>query len=578
MRRGIFIILLCSMWLASASGDGRQIQSDAKKKNKKPKIPTVSICGAMPPAGFITVSVDGICGRRGSTQLIGRSIADIRNMPTGATIDTCGDPAPAGWTSQKVYDAPCAQIGNTFYLQRTIFKIDGMAPGTSVKTCGAAIPAGWSSTKVESAPCARFLNSYFIARTLTKHEGLPARSQMKVCGNPSIPAGWVTAKVAPGYCGTFQGVDYIGRTILNTIGLQPGESVRVCGDGPPAGWVTELIEPRPCGSHGSTSYIERRIRLIAGLPLHTNVRICGGAPPRHWITTAVHPRYCAAIGNSYFEERTIRNIENAPVGTVVTICGDLTPTGWTTKSTHGYCASFGTIAYKSRTIVKTSATALKSESVVSNPDAWMWQDRIGDDPGATEIPADFDGDGRLDLAVVREEPDGLTFSIWSGTGELLRVERFGDVGDVPLAADWTGDGRAQITVFRRATPERPHSAFLYRLADTGETRSVEFASDTYDDVPILGDYDADRKADAAVHRASTGTWVVHRSSDGEEQTTTFGWSDGIPVVADYDRDGITDFALFRAGEWWILASAEGLHSEEIHEKRFDLPDDIPDIR
>lgn len=556
MRQRVCAIVLCMVWLTFAVADARKVQPEANKKNKK-KTPGITICGTMPPPGFVTVSVDGICGKQGSTQLIGRTIVDISTMPTGATIDTCGDAVPSNWTSMRVYDAPCAQIGNAFYMRRTIMRIDGMDPGTTIKTCGATIPSGWSSTKVESQPCARFINSFFIARNLTKHEGLPANTQIKVCGNSSIPDGWVTTKVAAGHCGSFMGAHYIGRTLLNVAGMPPGSTVSICSGNPPFGWVAESVSAKYCGSHGSDHYIERRIKRIAGLPYNTKVRICGGDPPHNWLVTKIAEKSCAVLGNAMFIDQTIVNVEGAPIGTVVALCGGSIPAGWKLKSNNGYCAHFGNKWYLSRTIVKASASG--NALLRTSADAAANPFFAGD--GATVISADFDGDGIPDHAIAREESGSLTFSIVSSADDSVRIERLGHAGDIPLAADWDNDGRADITVFRRGTEERPESEFLYRLADSEIPRSITLTSCTALDVPILGDYDGDGRLDAAVHRKVTGTWVVRRSSDGEERSTSFGWTDGVPVVADYDADRITDFALFRGGEWWILASTEGERRE-----------------
>lgn len=161
--------------------------------------------------------------------------------------------------------------------------------------------------------------------------------------------------------------------------------------------------------------------------------------------------------------------------------------------------------------------------------------RRGDIP----VPADYNGDGAADIAVYR--PLDSTWYIYGG-GRL----RFGRTGDVPMAADGDRDGRADLFVFR------PTTGFVYRT-DLVDNR-VHAERDSRwrrGDAPVFEDRTGEG-AGVSLYRASTRTWFPPAHA-----AVVFGRVGDVPVPADYNIDGKTEFAVYRpsTGQWIVRGGA-----------------------
>jgi uncharacterized delta-60 repeat protein len=218
------------------------------------------------------------------------------------------------------------------------------------------------------------------------------------------------------------------------------------------------------------------------------------------------------------------------------------------------------------------------------------------------VPADYDGDGEMDIAVFRPS-DGNWYSLNSSDG-TFSVFHFGMSGDIPMAGDYDADGRADQAVYRGGTWYIQRSTEGFTAAQFGVQTDRPVAAD-YDgdgrtdiavyrdgtwyiygslqgvsiqqfgaaeDRTVVADYDQDGKADLAVWRPSEGIWYVFQSSTASTRTFVLGFPSDLPVPGDYDGDGKTDFAIYRgSGTWWIWQSGSNAYMTQ----NFGLAGDTP---
>jgi hypothetical protein len=121
---------------------------------------------------------------------------------------------------------------------------------------------------------------------------------------------------------------------------------------------------------------------------------------------------------------------------------------------------------------------------------------------------------------------------------------WGVPGDVPVAGDFDGDGKNDFLVRRNESG----AGVFYLLTSQATSGVIPWGLAT--DTIIPGDFDGDGRTDICVRRTDSNNNYQHyiTSAVGASTTATpivWGATGDISVPADYDGDGATDIAVWR---------------------------------
>lgn len=184
----------------------------------------------------------------------------------------------------------------------------------------------------------------------------------------------------------------------------------------------------------------------------------------------------------------------------------------------------------------------------------------GDDP---TVVGDWDGDGTADPAVYRDGGAGQSVFYYLGSfnnpGGNITFIPFGSGGDIAMPADYDGDGKMDAAVKRNVGGQAQN--WIRRSSDTG----VEINSfGLFSDIGVPGDYDGDGQADQMVVRNVGGSfvwWLL--TGTGAVSVRNFGSSGDFGISGDFDGDGKDDVAVWRPGpgggvqaQAWVLRSSD----------------------
>ena len=161
--------------------------------------------------------------------------------------------------------------------------------------------------------------------------------------------------------------------------------------------------------------------------------------------------------------------------------------------------------------------------------------------GDIPVPADYDNDGKTDLAVIRY---GYWYIRYSSGGS--GVIQWGDLDDIPLPADYDNDGIVDLAVFRRS-----YSTWYIRKS-SNPAANITVSWGQNGDIPTATNRFSSAYATASAFRPSTGMWYHYNQLTSAKLGTQWGTNGDMPVPYDQTASGLSQEVVFRpqSGSWY----------------------------
>jgi parallel beta-helix repeat protein len=183
-------------------------------------------------------------------------------------------------------------------------------------------------------------------------------------------------------------------------------------------------------------------------------------------------------------------------------------------------------------------------------------------PGDVPVVADWNGDDRDTVSVIRDGTWHINNRLRGGPSERTFVYGRVSRGDVPIAGSWDR-GRRELPGIVR------DRAWHLRNSQSGghATTSFVYGRLTAGDLPLWGDWNGNGRDTAGIVR--NGTWHLRNSNTGGSSDITFVYGRILagdrPVVGDWTGDGRDTAAIVRGSEWHLrLVHAGGAADQTIH--------------
>ena len=204
-------------------------------------------------------------------------------------------------------------------------------------------------------------------------------------------------------------------------------------------------------------------------------------------------------------------------------------------------------------------------------------------PRATPLVGDFNNDGRDDLALIGPFAWSflpVAFSNGDGTFNVTQapISNFAGWATAanakPLVGDFNADGRTDVALTGASSWNFLPVAFsngdgTFNVTNPTMSQNFPFWAATAGAIPLVGDFNADGRADVTLTSAPNWTTLAVAFSNGDgtfnvtnQSITNFAsWAaqaNAKPLVGDFNGDGRSDVALTGASGWTTLPVAFSL--------------------
>ncbi len=185
-----------------------------------------------------------------------------------------------------------------------------------------------------------------------------------------------------------------------------------------------------------------------------------------------------------------------------------------------------------------------------------------------QLTADFNGDGKTDVATLFADTGILKVALSNGTGFLPKTAWISGfaVGKQLILGDFNGDGRTDIAAYDSAAGTvRVATSDGTKFVDSGIWLSGIAAGSTV----LTGDFNGGGLTDLYITSQDASGWLIKvaRSTGtgflmGTSYRPTLGALTGTPMPADINGDGMTDLVAFNkaTGTWSVHLNTNGFNA------------------
>ena len=195
---------------------------------------------------------------------------------------------------------------------------------------------------------------------------------------------------------------------------------------------------------------------------------------------------------------------------------------------------------------------------------------VGNNP-LTVVVGDFNGDGKLDLAVLNTASNNVSILLGNGDGTFQTAKNF-PCGSSPtgiLSGDFNGDGKLDLAVFMAGNTTASTSAEILILVGNGDGTFQAPVATTLTPSALtfaVGDFNGDKKADLIIASSGTTSGAISLQFFQGNGDGTFQAGKSIPVsglksahvaVGDFNKDGKLDLAVDAGGVLFLQGQGDG---------------------